>query len=48
LDDGVLVQPGFFYDFEDEPVMVVSLLVPPRDFDEGARRIASRADRGVP
>lgn len=36
---GVLIQPGYFYDFEQEPFAVVSLLTPPEVFAEGLRRI---------
>jgi alanine-synthesizing transaminase len=36
---GVLVQPGFFYDFESEAYLVVSLLTAPEVFAEGVRRI---------
>ena len=36
----VLVQPGFFYDFESEAFLVLSLLTPPEVFREGVRRIA--------
>jgi aspartate/methionine/tyrosine aminotransferase len=32
---GVLVQPGFFYDFETEAYLVVSLLTAPDIFREG-------------
>lgn len=39
LDRGVLVQPGWFYDFPDEAWVVVSLLTPPRVFTEGLRRL---------
>lgn len=35
----VLVQPGFFYDFETEGLLVLSLLTPPAVFDEGVARI---------
>ena len=35
----VLVQPGFFYDFEAEAYLVVSLLTAPAIFAEGIRRI---------
>lgn len=35
----VLVQPGFFYDFECEAFLVLSLLTPPAIFAEGLRRI---------
>jgi aspartate/methionine/tyrosine aminotransferase len=36
---GVLVQPGFFYDFEDEAYLVVSLLTPAGVFSEGLSAI---------
>jgi alanine-synthesizing transaminase len=35
----VLVQPGFFFDFESEAFLVISLLTPPEVFAEGVRRI---------
>jgi len=35
----VLVQPGFFYDFESEAFLILSLLTEPRQFQEGVRRI---------
>jgi aspartate/methionine/tyrosine aminotransferase len=35
----VLVQPGFFYDFEQEAYLVVSLLTPPGVFREGVGRL---------
>jgi hypothetical protein len=41
--DNVLVQPGFFYDFEKEAFLVLSLLTPPEIFGEGIRRILGRA-----
>lgn len=36
----VLLQPGFFYDFEREAFLVTSLLPDARDFDEALRRLA--------
>jgi aspartate/methionine/tyrosine aminotransferase len=36
----VLVQPGFFFDFESEAFLVVSLLTAPEVFHEGMARIA--------
>jgi alanine-synthesizing transaminase len=36
---GVLVQPGWYYDFESEPYAVVSLLTEPRVFAEGTARL---------
>lgn len=35
----VLVQPGYFYDFETEPFLVLSLLTPERVFQEGVERL---------
>jgi aspartate/methionine/tyrosine aminotransferase len=40
--DNVLLQPGYFYDFEDEAYLVASLLTNPADFDEGLRRLRRR------
>jgi alanine-synthesizing transaminase len=40
--DCVLVQPGFFYDFESEAFLVLSLLTPPETFREGVERLAAR------
>ncbi len=42
-NDGVLVQPGFFFDFEREAFLVISLLTPEEVFREGVRRILTRA-----
>jgi len=42
LDRDVLVQPGFFYDFESEAFLVVSLLTHPNVFREGLERIRRR------
>ena len=39
LDNGVLVQPGYFFDFESEGFIVVSLLTPQAELAEGMRRI---------
>jgi len=38
-DAGALVQPGWFFDFEEEDAVVASLLPRPDDFDEGLARI---------
>lgn len=40
---GVLVQPGWFYDFRTEPFVVVSLLTPESVFCEGVRRLVDYA-----
>jgi hypothetical protein len=37
--DGVLVQPGYFYDFPREAFIVVSLLTPPAILEAGMERI---------
>jgi hypothetical protein len=42
-EDGVLVHPGFFFDFPHEAFLVVSLLPAPDEFDEGLRRLMRRA-----
>jgi alanine-synthesizing transaminase len=42
LDRGVLVQPGYFYDFESEAYLIVSLLTPEPVFREGVDRILER------
>jgi len=44
--DSVLAQPGFFYDFESEAFLVVSLLTQPEVFREGVGRLVERAGRG--
>jgi len=41
--DDVLVQPGFFYDFESEAFLVLSLLTPTETFAEGVRLMLARA-----
>jgi len=42
---GVLVQPGWFYDFEAEPFAVVSLLGEPQAFAEGVSQLARYVSR---
>lgn len=42
LDAGVLVQPGYFYDFDSEAFLVVSLLTPEAVFAAGVRRLRAR------
>ena len=41
--DNVLVQPGYFYDFESEAFLVASLLTAPAEFQDGITRIVARA-----
>jgi aspartate/methionine/tyrosine aminotransferase len=45
--DGVLVHPGFFFDFAQEAFLVLSLLPPPEDFAEGTRRLLGRVEAGL-
>ncbi len=40
--DGVLVHPGFFFDFPREAYLVVSLLPPPGEFASGLERLLRR------
>jgi aspartate/methionine/tyrosine aminotransferase len=42
--DGVLVHPGFFFDFAHEAYLVVSLLPDEEAFAEGIRRVLERVD----
>jgi aspartate/methionine/tyrosine aminotransferase len=39
----VLVHPGYFYDFEHEAFLIVSLLVEPALFDDAISRVLARA-----
>jgi alanine-synthesizing transaminase len=40
--DGVLVHPGYFFDFAREAYLVLSLLPPPDIFAEGVARVVRR------
>jgi hypothetical protein len=44
LERGVVVHPGHFYDFADEPWIVVSLLPEPGLFREGVGRLLDLSD----
>ena len=44
LSSGVIVHPGFFFDFPHEAFLVVSLLPRPDEFREGMRRLLERVD----
>jgi alanine-synthesizing transaminase len=44
-EDGVLCQPGYFFDFPDEAYAVLSLLGPPAELVQGAERILRRVER---
>jgi aspartate/methionine/tyrosine aminotransferase len=43
-DDGIVVHPGFFFDFPREAYLVVSLLTEAEQFRAGIRRVLERAD----
>ena len=38
----VLVQPGYFYDFESEAYLVISLLTLPKIFRQGLARLVQQ------
>jgi aspartate/methionine/tyrosine aminotransferase len=40
-EHGVLAHPGYFFDFSHESFLILSLLTPEADFEEGVRRILS-------
>lgn len=42
--DNVLVQPGYFFDFDREAFLVLSLLTKPEVFREGCGRLLARVD----
>ncbi len=44
-EDGVLVHPGYFFDFAREAYLVLSLLTDPATFDKALLRILARTDR---
>jgi alanine-synthesizing transaminase len=46
-DAHVLVHPGFFFDFDREAFLVLSLLAPPDRFDEGVSRVLAHASRAI-
>ena len=43
--DGVLVHPGYFFDFPSESYLIVSLLTPEEPFATGVGRMLDRAGR---
>jgi alanine-synthesizing transaminase len=45
VEDQVLVHPGYFFDFENEAFVVISLLVDPDVFDQATARLLARATR---
>src|SRR4051812_37121164 len=46
--ENVLVQPGYFYDFDAEAFLIVSLLTAPSVFGEGLRRLRGMLLEGAP
>jgi len=44
LEEGVLVQPGYFFDFPRESFLVVSLITPPADLADGIGRVLRHFD----
>jgi alanine-synthesizing transaminase len=44
ISEGVLVQPGFFYDFASDAFLILSLLTAPEIFREGVDRIRLKLD----
>ena len=42
VDDHIVVQPGFFFDFPEGEHLVLSLLPPANEFAEGVKRVARR------
>ena len=47
LEAGVCVHPGYFFDFEGPPHVVVSLLTPEAEFATGIERLLARVTRVV-
>jgi hypothetical protein len=43
-EDGVLVHPGYFFDFERDGYIVISLLTPPVEFATGTACLLARLD----
>jgi len=46
-EDGVLVHPGYFFDFPREAYLVLSLLPPTSEFAEGVARILGRVTKSA-
>ena len=44
---GVLIHPGYFFDFPTDGYVVVSLLTHPDEFDEGIRRLITFVREGI-
>jgi aspartate/methionine/tyrosine aminotransferase len=46
-EDGVLVHPGYFFDFPREAYLVLSLLPRRRSFAEGVAKIVERVEQSA-
>lgn len=46
IERGVVVQPGYFFDFDDAPHIVVSLITEPAVFEDGVERLVACAGGG--
>jgi hypothetical protein len=46
-DEGVVVHPGYFFDFPAEAFLVISLLTEPETFDAGVARVLATIARSV-
>jgi aspartate/methionine/tyrosine aminotransferase len=46
-EEGVLVQPGYLYDFEEEAMLVLSLLTNSEVFEEGVERLCAHVETVV-
>jgi len=46
LERGVIVQPGYFFDFDAAPHVVVSLITEPPVFEDGIERLVATVDGG--
>ncbi len=47
LADGVITQPGWFYDFADEGWIVLSLITPEGDFEAGVATLVRHVGRAI-
>jgi alanine-synthesizing transaminase len=47
VDDGVVVHPGYFFDFPRESYVVVSLLTPEQEFGEGVTTVLRHIERSL-
>jgi hypothetical protein len=45
-EEGGLVHPGYFFDFSDEGMLVLSLLTPPQVLRQGVELLLGRLAKG--